>query len=144
MTRAPAPVLCGNWPGLNVSSTVFESDNEARRHRWIWALGQSRGRSGSRSRGRRRPVLYYRACPPSKTRPSSCAHGRLATSRLQVSCVSHPTTGRLLFVFSDFILAQEMFVLPEDHKLRKVTPYVIWSSYWIAQALFLISFTVVL
>jgi len=49
----------------------------------------------------------------------------------------------LLFVFSDFILAQEMFVLPEDHKLRKVTPYVIWSSYWIAQALFLISFTVV-
>ena len=46
----------------------------------------------------------------------------------------------LLFVLSDFVLAQELFVLPESHKLRRVTPYVIWSTYWSAQALFLIGF----
>lgn len=47
----------------------------------------------------------------------------------------------LLFILSDFILAQEMFVLPQGHKLRRATPYLIWSSYWLAQALFLLAFT---
>lgn len=46
----------------------------------------------------------------------------------------------LLFVFSDFVLAQEMFVLSQDHWLRRYTPYVVWASYWSAQALFLLGF----
>ncbi len=46
----------------------------------------------------------------------------------------------LLFIVSDFILAQEMFVLPADHQLRRITPYAVWSTYWSAQALFLIGF----
>ncbi len=46
----------------------------------------------------------------------------------------------LLFVLSDFVLAQEMFVLAEGHKLRRFTPYIVWSSYFGAQALFLIGF----
>lgn len=46
----------------------------------------------------------------------------------------------LLFVLSDFVLAQEMFVLPEGHRLRRVTPYIVWSTYWSAQAMFLIGF----
>ncbi len=76
--------------------------------------------------------------------PVVVAMGILATVLPPVGAIALVLPAALLFVFSDFILAQEMFVLPEDHKLRKVTPYVIWSSYWIAQALFLISFTVVL
>jgi uncharacterized membrane protein YhhN len=47
----------------------------------------------------------------------------------------------LFFIVSDFILAQEMFVLPQGHKLRRVTPYLIWSSYFLAQTLFLFAFT---
>ncbi|WP_298679560.1 lysoplasmalogenase family protein [uncultured Lentibacter sp.] len=47
----------------------------------------------------------------------------------------------LLFILSDFALAQELFVLPRGHRLRRPLPYVIWSSYWLAQALFLIAFT---
>ena len=46
----------------------------------------------------------------------------------------------LLFIFSDFVLAQEMFVLPEEHKARRYTPYIVWSAYWLAQAMFLIGF----
>jgi uncharacterized membrane protein YhhN len=76
--------------------------------------------------------------------PVVVAMGILATVLPPVGAIALVLPAALLFVFSDFILAQEMFVLPEAHKLRKVTPYVIWSSYWIAQALFLISFTVVL
>lgn len=44
----------------------------------------------------------------------------------------------LLFIFSDFVLAQEMFVLDDRHRLRRYTPYVVWTSYWSAQAMFLI------
>lgn len=44
----------------------------------------------------------------------------------------------LLFIFSDFVLAQEMFVLDDGHRLRRVTPYAVWASYWSAQALFLL------
>ncbi|MCV2894029.1 lysoplasmalogenase [Lentibacter sp. XHP0401] len=47
----------------------------------------------------------------------------------------------LLFIFSDFVLAQEMFVLPKDHKLQRVLPYTVWSAYWLSQALFLMAFT---
>ena len=46
----------------------------------------------------------------------------------------------LLFIVSDFVLSQELFVLPETHKLRRVTPYVVWAFYWLAQALFLVAF----
>lgn len=46
----------------------------------------------------------------------------------------------LLFIFSDFVLAQEMFVLPEGHRARRYTPYIVWSSYWLAQGTFLLAF----
>ena len=47
----------------------------------------------------------------------------------------------LLFIFSDFVLAQEMFVLPEGHKLHRTLPYVVWSTYWLSQAMMLVAFT---
>ena len=46
----------------------------------------------------------------------------------------------LLFVLSDVVLSCELFVLAEGHKLRRATPYIVWSTYWSAQALFLIGF----
>ncbi|MBU2983480.1 lysoplasmalogenase [Lentibacter algarum] len=46
----------------------------------------------------------------------------------------------LLFIASDFVLSQELFVLSGEHKLRRYTPYVVWGLYWLAQALFLIAF----
>ncbi|WP_439109523.1 lysoplasmalogenase family protein [Lentibacter sp.] len=47
----------------------------------------------------------------------------------------------LLFILSDFALAQDMFVLPKGHKLRRGLPYVVWGTYWSALALLLIGFT---
>lgn len=47
----------------------------------------------------------------------------------------------LLFILSDFVLAQEMFVLPRAHKLRRISPYVVWTTYWVSLALLLVGFT---
>ncbi|MFC4213829.1 lysoplasmalogenase [Pseudophaeobacter arcticus] len=47
----------------------------------------------------------------------------------------------LAFMASDVILAFETFVLPEDHPLRRYTPYLVWPLYWGAQAGFYLSFS---
>lgn len=44
------------------------------------------------------------------------------------------------FVVSDAILASEVFLIPQTHPLRRVTPFAVWASYWGAQALFLAAF----
>ncbi len=46
----------------------------------------------------------------------------------------------LLFVFSDLVLAGETFLLPEGHRARAATPYIVWASYWGAQ----LGFTLIL
>ncbi|MFZ7090171.1 lysoplasmalogenase [Primorskyibacter sp. 2E233] len=46
----------------------------------------------------------------------------------------------LLFMISDTVLAAELFLLGPDSRWRKFAPYVVWSTYWLAQALFLLSF----
>ncbi|UYV38454.1 lysoplasmalogenase [Rhodobacteraceae bacterium D3-12] len=46
----------------------------------------------------------------------------------------------LLFIVSDVTLSVEMFVLPVLHPLRRVLHFVIWSTYWSAQALFFLAF----
>lgn len=53
-----------------------------------------------------------------------------------------PTAGRLIwakigagmFILSDLLLAQELFVVSDTSRLHKITPYVVWTAYWIAQA----------
>ena len=45
-----------------------------------------------------------------------------------------------LFILSDAILAFELFLLPATHRLRRISPYAVWTSYWLAQALFLGAF----
>ncbi|MEX0284222.1 MAG: lysoplasmalogenase family protein [Paracoccaceae bacterium] len=47
----------------------------------------------------------------------------------------------LFFILSDMVLASEKFLLTEDHPLQSVTPYVIWSTYWLAQFGFLLALT---
>ncbi|WP_122073935.1 lysoplasmalogenase [Pseudophaeobacter sp. EL27] len=47
----------------------------------------------------------------------------------------------LAFKTSDVILAFETFVLPEDHPMRRYTPYLVWPLYWGAQAGFYLSFS---
>ncbi|WP_170544469.1 lysoplasmalogenase family protein [Ruegeria arenilitoris] len=46
----------------------------------------------------------------------------------------------LAFIASDLILATEKFLLPEDHPALKITPYLVWPLYWVAQAGLLIAF----
>lgn len=41
--------------------------------------------------------------------------------------------GALLFVLSDFVLAMEMFVLSKTAPARRITPFVVWLTYWLAQ-----------
>ncbi len=43
--------------------------------------------------------------------------------------------GAILFMISDFILAQEQFMLAQDSPLRRITSPLLWSCYWIGQAL---------
>ncbi|PRY25133.1 putative membrane protein YhhN [Aliiruegeria haliotis] len=49
--------------------------------------------------------------------------------------------GAALFILSDAVLSAELFLLPKRHPLRRVAPFVIWSSYWAAQYLLLRGFT---
>lgn len=46
----------------------------------------------------------------------------------------------LLFILSDMTLSLEMFVLPQGHALRRAAPFIVWSTYWAAQALFFLAF----
>lgn len=50
--------------------------------------------------------------------------------------------GALAFVVSDFILALDLFVLPKEHGLRKLTSLLVWGSYWGAQVLLLLGMAV--
>lgn len=49
--------------------------------------------------------------------------------------------GALLFVLSDTVLALERFVLPRGHLMHRVAPFAIWPTYWGAQLLLTLSFT---
>lgn len=65
-----------------------------------------------------------------------------------VAALTVPGTGALalvlpgatLFILSDLVLALENFVLMDKHSARHVTPYVVWPTYWAAQALFTLAF----
>lgn len=46
-----------------------------------------------------------------------------------------------LFMLSDSVLAAELFLLPDGHRLRRVTPFVVWSTYWLAQLGFTLAYT---
>lgn len=39
----------------------------------------------------------------------------------------------LLFLLSDTVLSLEEFVFQDGHRLRRVTAFLIWSTYWLAQ-----------
>ena len=45
-----------------------------------------------------------------------------------------------LFILSDTVLSAELFVLPERHRVRRMTPFVVWSCYWLAQYAFFLAF----
>ncbi len=47
-----------------------------------------------------------------------------------------------LFMISDSILASEMFLLRENHPLRRITPFAVWTTYWLAQLGFLLGYPV--
>lgn len=49
--------------------------------------------------------------------------------------------GAAAFVLSDAILASELFLIPQSHRVRRLTPFAVWASYWSAQALFLLAFS---
>jgi len=53
------------------------------------------------------------------------------------------TLAAVLFIGSDAVLSAELFLLPATATARKVTPFVIWTLYWGAQALFLYGFLAV-
>lgn len=44
------------------------------------------------------------------------------------------TVSALLFVLSDTILAVELFLIPVGHRLSRYLPFLVWPSYWLAQA----------
>ncbi|MFK7940667.1 MAG: lysoplasmalogenase [Roseovarius sp.] len=39
----------------------------------------------------------------------------------------------VLFMISDSVLAADLFILRPDHPVRRITAYVIWAFYWLAQ-----------
>ena len=49
--------------------------------------------------------------------------------------------GAFLFVLSDVILSAELFLLPENSKLRRITPRLVWIFYWFGQVGIFSAFT---
>lgn len=45
-----------------------------------------------------------------------------------------------LFMLSDSVLAAELFLLPEGHPARRITPFIVWSTYWLAQLGFTLAY----
>lgn len=43
-----------------------------------------------------------------------------------------------LFILSDAVLSLELFVLPEHHRARRFTPFIVWTTYWLAQWCFML------
>lgn len=78
------------------------------------------------------PVLFYIPVI------LSMGAGGLALPALGPLALAHPAA--LLFILSDFTLAMELFVLPDGHRLRRYTPFIVWPTYWGAQALFFVAF----
>ncbi|WP_371228726.1 lysoplasmalogenase [Roseovarius sp. 2305UL8-3] len=72
----------------------------------------------------------------------------LVIAGMGVAAMSVPSSGALwlalpaalMFMASDTVLATEMFLLRSDHPLRKVTPFIVWALYWLAQLGFLLAF----
>lgn len=50
------------------------------------------------------------------------------------------TPAAALFIVSDMTLALEMFVLRPGTVLRRLTPYIVWPTYWLAQLGFFLAF----
>ena len=48
--------------------------------------------------------------------------------------------GALLFTFSDLLLSQHLFVVPQDHKATPPLAVAVWATYWLAQVAFIIGF----
>ena len=48
--------------------------------------------------------------------------------------------GAAIFIVSDFVLSQELFALPDTSRWQKVTPYIVWATYWLAQLCLTIAF----
>lgn len=65
-----------------------------------------------------------------------------------IAALTLPQSGNLIwafpaaiaFVASDLILAAEQFLLPQGHRLLRVTPYAVWPLYWGAQVGFVVAF----
>jgi uncharacterized membrane protein YhhN len=43
--------------------------------------------------------------------------------------------GVMFFILSDLVLSAELFILSKEGSLRKFTPFIVWSFYWLAQML---------
>ena len=48
--------------------------------------------------------------------------------------------GAVLFVISDALLGSKLFLIAPDSRWQRPTDYLVWLSYWLAQAVFLLSF----
>lgn len=66
-----------------------------------------------------------------------------------LAALSLPVSGTLTwalpsamaFIASDILLAVDKFVMPDSHPASRITPFLVWSLYWGAQAGFLMAFT---
>lgn len=61
-----------------------------------------------------------------------------ATALPRIGPLALVIPGALLFLFSDFIISLEKFALTKVSSLRKFTPFLVWSTYWVAQLLLLL------
>lgn len=65
----------------------------------------------------------------------------LALPSLGPLAFAHPAA--VLFILSDFTLSMEMFVLRGTHPLRRIAPFVVWPTYWLAQLGFALAFALI-
>ncbi len=73
----------------------------------------------------RMPVMIY-----------LCIIIAMGLAALALPVVGFAMFAALLFIISDAVLAAELFLIPQGHRAHFRTPYVVWATYWGAQALF--------
>lgn len=79
----------------------------------------------SRTGALRLPVMIY-----------LCIIIAMGLAALGLPVIGLAMVAALLFIISDAVLAAEMFLIPKGHHAHLRTPYVVWATYWGAQALF--------
>lgn len=99
---------------------------------WIYAIGFAIILSAADTLRRLWPNLNALRWPVVVYTGAICIMGLAALTLIYKPFV---IAGALMFMMSDTILAHEQFFWPDQHPIRRYSPYAVWTLYFVGQAL---------